>query len=92
MPGRRGNQPNSRAARHVYAKTGTSVANHPAGAMTPVVFAGFLQLPSGQWLIFAQFTTHQASLAAVTELADQAHTAMAEIATASYGTLGRSPQ
>lgn len=44
------------------------------------------------WLTFAQFMAQEASLAAARDLADQAQEAMAEIATAAYQTLGRSPR
>jgi D-alanyl-D-alanine carboxypeptidase len=92
MPDRIGDRPTSLAAQRVYAKTGTGVANDPAGAMTHMVLAGYIQLPNRQWLIFAQFATRHASLAAVADLADKAQQAMAEIATTAYQTLGRNPR
>jgi PBP4 family serine-type D-alanyl-D-alanine carboxypeptidase len=80
-------QPDSPAAGHVYAKTGTGVGAFDP-TRTPRVFkalAGYIHLPNGQWAAFAQFMDAEvASVAAGLELANQAAQAMGEIATAVY--------
>jgi D-alanyl-D-alanine carboxypeptidase/D-alanyl-D-alanine-endopeptidase (penicillin-binding protein 4) len=84
-----GNQPASPAAGHVYAKTGTGVMYTPTGgAMVNKALAGYIELPNGRWLTFAQFMRQAAALDAAMGLADQAQEAMAEVATAVYETLG----
>jgi D-alanyl-D-alanine carboxypeptidase/D-alanyl-D-alanine-endopeptidase (penicillin-binding protein 4) len=86
------NQPASPAAGHVYAKTGTGVMYSPTGgAMVNKALAGYIELPDGRWLTFAQFMRQETALDAAMGLADQAQEAMAEIATAVYETL-RSPR
>jgi serine-type D-Ala-D-Ala carboxypeptidase/endopeptidase (penicillin-binding protein 4) len=86
-----GNQPDSPAAGHVYAKTGTGLMPDPAGVMVHKALAGYVQLPDRRWLTFAQFMRQQASSqAAAFDLHNVAQEAMAEIATAAYETFGRS--
>ncbi|RSM91860.1 D-alanyl-D-alanine carboxypeptidase/D-alanyl-D-alanine-endopeptidase [Kibdelosporangium aridum] len=76
-----GNQPNSPAAGHVYAKTGTGYMNKTMNK----ALAGYIELPGGRWLTFAQFMRKGvASMAEGIALGDQAQEAMAEIATAVY--------
>jgi D-alanyl-D-alanine carboxypeptidase/D-alanyl-D-alanine-endopeptidase (penicillin-binding protein 4) len=88
-----GNQPTSPAAGHVYAKTGTGVIHTPTGgAMVNKALAGYIELPDGRWLTFAQFMKQETAPDAAMGLADQAQEAMAEITTAVYETLGRSPR
>ncbi|CAM3719709.1 D-alanyl-D-alanine carboxypeptidase/D-alanyl-D-alanine-endopeptidase [Kibdelosporangium persicum] len=76
-----GNQPDSPAAGHVYAKTGT-------GLMGPTLnkaLAGYIELPGGRWLAFAQFMRLELASAADGRALDgQAQEAMAEICTAVY--------
>jgi D-alanyl-D-alanine carboxypeptidase/D-alanyl-D-alanine-endopeptidase (penicillin-binding protein 4) len=88
-----GNQPTSPAAGHVYAKTGTGVMRAPTGtASVHKALAGYIELPDGRWLTFAQFMTQETTMDAALGLTGQAQEAMAEIATAVYETLGRSPR
>jgi PBP4 family serine-type D-alanyl-D-alanine carboxypeptidase len=85
-----GNQPDSPAAGHVYAKTGTGVMQSPTGAQLHKALAGFIELPQGDRLTFAQFMRLDlASPAAGQPLAAQAQEAMAEITTAVYETFAR---
>jgi len=60
--------------------------------MAHKALVGYIQLPNGRWLTFAQFMAQETSLATARGLTDQAQEAMAEIATAAYETLGRSPR
>jgi D-alanyl-D-alanine carboxypeptidase/D-alanyl-D-alanine-endopeptidase (penicillin-binding protein 4) len=88
-----GNQPNSPAAGHVYAKTGTGgLATPTGGAVLHKALAGYIELPNRRWLTFAQFMRQETTFEAVRALGDQAQEAMAEIATAVYETLARSPR
>jgi D-alanyl-D-alanine carboxypeptidase/D-alanyl-D-alanine-endopeptidase (penicillin-binding protein 4) len=81
-----GNQPDSPAAGHVYAKTGTAVSGSASGGPANVhkALAGFIELPDGRWLTFAQFMRAETTSGAARTLADQAQEAMAEIVTAVY--------
>jgi D-alanyl-D-alanine carboxypeptidase/D-alanyl-D-alanine-endopeptidase (penicillin-binding protein 4) len=81
-----GNQPHSPAAGHVYAKTGSGIAGSSSGGPLTVhkALAGFIELPSGRWLTFAQFMTAESTRERAMTLAGQAQEAMAEIATAVY--------
>jgi D-alanyl-D-alanine carboxypeptidase/D-alanyl-D-alanine-endopeptidase (penicillin-binding protein 4) len=77
----------SPAAGHVFAKTGTGVmkTDQASNATVHKALAGYLQLPSGRWLTFAQFMEgSRPSLEAGLELANLAGKAMGEIATAAY--------
>ncbi|MFF5219490.1 D-alanyl-D-alanine carboxypeptidase/D-alanyl-D-alanine-endopeptidase [Micromonospora sp. NPDC000442] len=88
-----GNQPNSPAAGHVYAKTGTGgLATPTGGAMLHKALAGYIELPDRRWLTFAQFMRQETTFETVRALDGQAQEAMAEIATAVYETLARSPR
>jgi D-alanyl-D-alanine carboxypeptidase/D-alanyl-D-alanine-endopeptidase (penicillin-binding protein 4) len=84
------NQPNSPAAGHVYAKTGTGVRYSPGGgADVNKALAGYIRLPGRRWLTFAQFMNQTApSVEGANVLADQAQEAMAEIATCVYEMAG----
>jgi serine-type D-Ala-D-Ala carboxypeptidase/endopeptidase (penicillin-binding protein 4) len=77
-----GNQPDSPAAGHVYAKTGTGVLYSPAGgAEVNKALAGYIRLPDGRSLTFAQFMKQTTpSIEGANLLDDQAQEAMAEIA------------
>lgn len=86
-----GNQPDSPAAGHVYAKTGTGMMLSPGSTSTAVLhkaLAGYIGLPDGRWLTFAQFMHQSASQDTAMALGDEAQEAMAEIATAVYETQG----
>ncbi|SCL63137.1 D-alanyl-D-alanine carboxypeptidase / D-alanyl-D-alanine-endopeptidase (penicillin-binding protein 4) [Micromonospora eburnea] len=88
-----GNQPNSPAAGHVFAKTGTGgLATPTGGALLHKALAGYIELPDRRWLTFAQFMRQETTFEAVRSLGDQAQEAMAEIATVIYETLARSPR
>ncbi|MCC8250404.1 D-alanyl-D-alanine carboxypeptidase/D-alanyl-D-alanine endopeptidase [Saccharothrix luteola] len=88
-----GNQPTSPAAGHVYAKTGTGVMSAPnGGASVHKALAGYIELPNGRWLTFAQFMAQETASGTGHGLAGQAQEAMAEIATAVYETFARSPR
>jgi D-alanyl-D-alanine carboxypeptidase/D-alanyl-D-alanine-endopeptidase (penicillin-binding protein 4) len=83
------NQPNSPAAGHVYAKTGSGVRFIPSGAEVNKALAGFIRLPDRRWLTFAQFMHQNApSIDVANVLADQAQEAMAEIVTCVYEMTG----
>ncbi|HEX6361068.1 D-alanyl-D-alanine carboxypeptidase/D-alanyl-D-alanine endopeptidase [Actinophytocola sp.] len=85
-----GNQPNSPAAGHVYAKTGTAMMMAPSGVgVVNKALAGYIELPNGRWLTFAQFMNQEGDMNAARDLAGKAQEAMAEIAAAVYETLGR---
>ena len=85
-----GNQPGSPAAGHVFAKTGTAMAYaQGGGAQVHKALAGYIQLPDGRWLTFAQFMRQAATPETAMSLTGQAQESMAEIATAVYETLGR---
>lgn len=88
-----GNQPNSPAAGHVYAKTGTGGVRTPTGGFTiNKALAGYIELPHGRWLTFAQFMKQETAPDTALSLGAQAQEAMAEIATAVYETLAGSPR
>jgi D-alanyl-D-alanine carboxypeptidase/D-alanyl-D-alanine-endopeptidase (penicillin-binding protein 4) len=85
-----GNQPASPAAGHVFAKTGSGIANNPSGGplMLHKALAGFIELPDRRWLTFAQFMRMESTSAAAMTMAGRTQEAMAEIATAVYEELG----
>ncbi|WP_165956321.1 D-alanyl-D-alanine carboxypeptidase/D-alanyl-D-alanine endopeptidase [Streptomyces hainanensis] len=84
-----GNQPDSPAAGHVFAKTGTAVRLLPSGeAEANKSLAGYVHLPDGRWVTFAQFMAGPTTRDAVLDLTDRTQEAMAEIATAIHQTLG----
>lgn len=84
------NQPNSPAAGHVYAKTGSGVRFVPTGgAEVNKALAGYIRLPDRRWVTFAQFMNQTSpSIESANVLADQAQEAMAEIATCVYEMTG----
>ncbi len=81
--------PDSPAVGHVFAKTGTGVGRFDPSA-PPAVYkalAGYIELPNGRWVAFAEFmeaTTE--SIATGQALADKAAAAMGEIAAVVYET------
>ncbi|GIJ63878.1 D-alanyl-D-alanine carboxypeptidase/D-alanyl-D-alanine endopeptidase [Virgisporangium aurantiacum] len=81
-----GNQPDSPAAGHVYAKTGTAAMGNPSGGPVTLhkALAGFIELPNGRWLTFAQFMHTETAPDAAMTLAGRVQEAMAEIAVAVY--------
>jgi D-alanyl-D-alanine carboxypeptidase/D-alanyl-D-alanine-endopeptidase (penicillin-binding protein 4) len=58
----------------------------PSGGPTTVhkALAGFIELPNGRWLSFAQFMRAETTREAALTLAGRAQEAMAEIAVAVY--------
>jgi D-alanyl-D-alanine carboxypeptidase/D-alanyl-D-alanine-endopeptidase (penicillin-binding protein 4) len=73
-------QPNSPAAGHVYAKTGSGRAT-PNNPMASKALAGYIELPNGQTVTFAEFMELDANVVPV-----ETDEAMGEIVTAVYET------
>jgi len=84
-----GNQTDSPAAGHVYAKTGTGAVLAGAGAVLHKALAGYIQLPDQRWVAFAEFM-HQPvdSVSQASAFANVVQEAMAEVATAAYESFG----
>jgi serine-type D-Ala-D-Ala carboxypeptidase/endopeptidase (penicillin-binding protein 4) len=75
----------SPAAGHVYAKTGTGVTGSANSPVLDAALAGFIQLPDGRWMAFAEFMNVAISSPAdATAAGNVADEAMGEIATAVY--------
>ncbi|NBE92384.1 D-alanyl-D-alanine carboxypeptidase/D-alanyl-D-alanine-endopeptidase [Nonomuraea sp. KC401] len=78
-------QPDSPAAGHVYAKTGTSLGNEDGKWMNRQALAGYIELPSGRRLTFAAFVGIQTTSAeAAREMSKVTKQALGEIAAAAY--------
>ncbi|MEO3802088.1 D-alanyl-D-alanine carboxypeptidase/D-alanyl-D-alanine-endopeptidase [Nonomuraea sp. B1E8] len=78
-------QPDSPAAGHVYAKTGTSLGNEDGTWMNRQALAGYVELPGGRRLTFAAFVGIQtASADAAREMSKVTGQALGEIAAAAY--------
>lgn len=80
-----GVQVTSLAAGHVYAKTGTGVGGSASNPLLEAALAGYIQVPDGRWLAFAEFMnmpiTSPGEVMTEGNVADEA---MGEIATAVY--------
>jgi len=80
-----GVQVQSPAAGHVFAKTGTGLGYSATGPLLEAGLVGYIQLPDGGWITFAQFMNMPiASPAVLMTVADVVEEAMGEIATAVF--------
>lgn len=80
-----GIQVQSPAAGHVFAKTGSGLGSSATGPLLEAGLVGYIQLPDGEWIAFAQFMNMPiSSPAALTGAADMVEEAMGEIASAVF--------
>jgi D-alanyl-D-alanine carboxypeptidase/D-alanyl-D-alanine-endopeptidase (penicillin-binding protein 4) len=81
-------QPDSPAAGHVYAKTGTSQGGTNGAGMVRKALAGYVELPNGRMLTFAAFVSMPANgEQEQREVADLTGQALGEIAASAYTVL-----